>query len=357
MNSLVPMPSLAIAWLLGASGISAPEPGAASSDEPHGAAVTERPDGDAGRLQLAWDAPPDCPDAAEVRQQLERLLDGSPERDASARGQITREDDGFVLRLEVDGGAKELRAAECEPLGRAAALLLSIALSPDAGLVASPDEPDPPPSSAGVRSQPTGVHSQPATVPSQPPPPVVPSRPPPPLPSPPSSPDGLRGVVRLESSVQYGLVPTLSDAVLVLGARWPRARLEVLGRLWTPANAPLRFADERRALVTMGAVDARGCGVLRTARLEFPLCGGFGLGALRVDEITPGQRTIRHRLWVGVSASAALVWPFRRHFALWVGPEVLVAANRSAVPLNGGGAYQVGPAAIRGAVGFEVRFP
>ena len=295
-------------------------------------------------LRLEWNVPTGCPDEGSVREQLLELVGGAPTRDLDARATITTDAGLWRLDLEIDRTSKSLTAASCEELARAAAVLLSIALELEPqDDERTQEEEDSPPAPSATDSE--TRRADPVTEPIEP------------IRTPPSS-SGPRGLVRVEGAIQYGIAPSLSDAALVVGVALPRARFEIAGVFWTPADASLRFGDDRRALVTMGSVSTRGCGVLRTATLEFPLCGGLQLGTVRVDEITGGTRDVRHRFWAGVSASGALVWPFRRYLALWFGPEVIVSANRAPFELEGGTVgYQIGPAAIRGALGLEVRFP
>jgi len=296
-------------------------------------------------LDLSWDAPPSCPSEAVVREQVAELLDGPPAASVRARGTLTPSADAWVLELEIDGVTKQLRERSCDQLARAAALMLSIALYGREREAPPPDASPPP---ANPSPPPPAPTPSPPTVA-----PLPPAVPPPPIPVP-----RLRGAMRVDAAIRYGVVPTLSDATLGFGLLWPRARLEVQGSFATPADADVGLTDGSRLTVTLGAVWARGCGTLRSSRLEFPLCGAAGLGALRVAHVAAGQRTVRHALWAGVSASTAVVWPVRPRVALWAGPELIVSANRPTVGSSDALArFTPGPVAIRGALGVELRFP
>ncbi|MCH9684873.1 MAG: hypothetical protein K0V04_25785, partial [Deltaproteobacteria bacterium] len=85
---------------------------------------------------LDWQAPPECPNEAQLRQQVEALLTAAPEGDGTAHvtGIVEAHEGGYVLTLTTEfRGAREtrgLRAPVCRELGDATALLLATALEP-----------------------------------------------------------------------------------------------------------------------------------------------------------------------------------------------------------------------------------
>lgn len=112
----------------------------------------------AGRVELTWIAPPDCPARESVLSEITRVLGPSPEPrgPATARAQVTRSDQGqWHAALSVDArGAQTERAFDaesCEAIVSATALIVAVAVEgrlPQAAAAppgASPAPPTPPP--------------------------------------------------------------------------------------------------------------------------------------------------------------------------------------------------------------------
>ena len=65
----------------------------------------------------------------------------------------------------------------------------------------------------------------------------------------------------------------------VLGRRpW---RIDLYGEYWTPSSTASPGNADVGVTVQGGSAGLRGCGIPRWGRLELPLCGGLGAGALR----------------------------------------------------------------------------
>lgn len=331
----------AILWLL-VGGIASPAVEApATAEDP-----IEAP----ALLDLRWEAPEGCPDAVEVMAGLRDYLGGRSHRTAVATGRIARTTRGYELELEIDGQRKRVEAMRCDDLGRTAALVLSIALSPEA----SP-EPEPLPEPA-PEPKATAVVVAPSTLPA----PEIPARrPPPPL-------RRIRGAVRLESGLNFGILRNFSDFGLAAAVLWPRARFEIGGLFWGPYEVPRAAAGASRVRVLIGSVRATGCWTPRVAQrrrrrtvgpITFPLCGGAELGAVRFDAFS-GPNLTRHRLFVAGTITAAIAWPVHPNVALWFGPGGVFPIVRPEFIFDGGAQrYQVGPAAIRTSLGIEAHFP
>jgi RNA polymerase sigma-70 factor (ECF subfamily) len=114
--------------------------------------------GPGNTFELHWEAPPNCPTQGDVRAEVQRLL-GDVETpatgkvDAAAHVGITP--GGFELRLTLQQNhevrERTLQAPTCQELGRAAALVLALAVNPalQQEPPASPAEPPPcPPTEA-----------------------------------------------------------------------------------------------------------------------------------------------------------------------------------------------------------------
>ena len=109
-------------------------------------------------LRLTWEAPDECPPAAEVEAQFDRLL-GGPGRVPSAKrveatATVRRAAGGaWSLRLDttVDDavGHRDLEGDSCWAVANATALVLALTIDPNAAaraLPTPPPEPSPPPS-------------------------------------------------------------------------------------------------------------------------------------------------------------------------------------------------------------------
>lgn len=92
-------------------------------------------------LRLTWRAPAECPSGAEVEAQIEGLFNGRGPTSASKRldavSTIVRSArDVWIVRLETDldgvHGERSLQGETCEAVSSAAALILAMALDPEA---------------------------------------------------------------------------------------------------------------------------------------------------------------------------------------------------------------------------------
>ncbi|MBV1857582.1 MAG: hypothetical protein KUG77_04160, partial [Nannocystaceae bacterium] len=90
------------------------------------------------RISVHWDAPAGCPDAAAVTESV-RVLSGADvvegeDVDLVATGLLTLRDDGYGLSVTLASSThtqvRQLEAADCSVLARAAALMIVVALDP-----------------------------------------------------------------------------------------------------------------------------------------------------------------------------------------------------------------------------------
>jgi hypothetical protein len=108
-------------------------------------------------LDLTWQAPSECPSAERIRRELERVTRPRPGRQLTplvARAVITRSETGYHLTLETERGAAiseaQLDNPTCEPLARAATLVLALAYGD--GVDIREDEPEKPEASVSTSS-------------------------------------------------------------------------------------------------------------------------------------------------------------------------------------------------------------
>jgi hypothetical protein len=134
-------------------------------------------------VTLGWSAPDGCPSRAAVEAEIARLLVGTKAtaRPLDARATVTQREDVYRLRLEItrDGAnsAREVDGRTCLAVAHAAALMIAIAIDPEAARAAAPPatplpEPAAPPSSTPGQASQTSPPGTPA--PGAPPGPAAP---------------------------------------------------------------------------------------------------------------------------------------------------------------------------------------
>ncbi|MBX3273289.1 MAG: hypothetical protein KF729_23705, partial [Sandaracinaceae bacterium] len=90
-------------------------------------------------LSLSWSAPPGCPDRATVAAQIEELLGRALVAAPPARVEAAMARDGGRLRLDLElvrgdepASTRTLEGPTCEALAEAGALVIALAIDPDA---------------------------------------------------------------------------------------------------------------------------------------------------------------------------------------------------------------------------------
>jgi hypothetical protein len=326
-------------------------------------------------LELHWEAPPECPDRAQLLAAIDATLGEVTEGERPplrVRGLVRAEPTtGFVLRLELDdghAGTRELRGASCKELTDAAALVIAMTIDPRLletlqGPIEVPEVEPPPerspsdaaaetpsdrsPSDAAIE---TPLDRSPAdTAPAEPPARDTPRR----------SPDPLRFLGRAQAGVGGGPLPGAA-AVLGLaaglgGRGW---RAELSASYWTPrtrTSAANPAVGVRAQLWTLGV---HGCGEPRWRTLSFPLCAGILAGAVHArgeGELVP--RTIASR-WVGVALEPGIVWWARPRVGLGLRAEGHAALARPALRSEPSGTvFKSASAGVTLRAGLELRLP
>jgi hypothetical protein len=116
------------------------------------ALVFAGPAGAAPPIELRWEAPPGCPSRERVLSEVRRLVANAPDKSLRARASVTADEEGFRVRIELEGsaqGARTLRAQTCESVARATALIVALAIDPQAAAILSEQlEPQPPQNTA-----------------------------------------------------------------------------------------------------------------------------------------------------------------------------------------------------------------
>ncbi|MCB9715905.1 MAG: hypothetical protein H6712_18705 [Myxococcales bacterium] len=318
----------------------------------------------ADAVELQWDAPAECGDAAVVRRGLAGFLG---ERTAVEAGAVVRaearvehDEAGYrlLLRTETPSGVttRETTAQDCAVLVEATALIVAIAVDPSA-VVGRSERVPPPPVVAEPEPEPEpAVEPTPAPGPSLVDAPAVELTPAPE----PSAAPRLRFGMWIAGGVDVGMLPAVAGGLrlagAVLGRRW---RVELRGDYWLPRTALPQA--ELGARISLWSVGTRGCGVPGVARagLEFPLCGGIEAGAMRGDPVgdrVQGGVTGREP-WLAADLGAGLSWSPWRFLAVFVRAELVVPILRAGFRVGEVEIHRAGPVGGRGLLGLEARFP
>ncbi|HWB80965.1 MAG TPA: hypothetical protein VG755_38645 [Nannocystaceae bacterium] len=304
------------------------------------AALTAAPAAGDG-FELEWDAPPECPDASEVRRQADALTRAAgvemPSGRLHARGIIRATADGFTLDLHLEGerdeGNRRLEAKSCAELSQAAALILTLAINPDAdvdddGVPAITNAPvipevtprDPIEAPTEAPSQPAAKSSSGADDRSGAPPIAV----------------GFRAGVGIDALIWRPVGASLSLGVALIG---PRYRVEVTGRYATPSTIAAPTNGALRARAQQWSLGVSACGVpsFLAGALELPICGGIEAGAMhakgRGDGLVGRNATAP---WIAFMAGPTILWRVGRRLAVWAGVDALVLLGRPIFSTDGG---------------------
>ena len=287
---------------------------------------------------------------AAISRRLGRsLVDGEVTIDArvvaTARG-------GYTLHLRLVAGARgetrEVDDPSCAALTDVTALRVVAALESAAALVPPAPVPEPP-----------QVMPEPERIPQvqAPPTTVVTPTPPPPEPAVPKARSGPGGVLRLHGGGELGVLLGPTGALgLDLGLLWPRVRVELQGTVLTPRDVP-RASSPVRAGMYAGAVHR--CGRLGRGALEFPICLGLEIGAVRGEaRQIPGAQAAAG-LWVAAVLAPGLSWHASPRVSLWTSLQLVLAPVRPKFERGDGDPAETiftpAPASGRLLIGVELR--
>jgi hypothetical protein len=246
-------------------------------------------------VDLTWTAPPGCPDTASVLAEVERLLGASARREdrVRVRGTMVRQGPRLWLTLETttrEGDAsRTLEGGSCEALAQAGALVIAMAIDPEAvaltqaGLEAPPDDPPdtertpdeaPPPLEPDVASE-----DEPDPVPVIEPARTSDSSVSREAPSA-SAPGDVRFVLAAHALVGVGPLPSASPgASLALGVRVGPVELTASGAIFGEQGARLATAPTIGGTFGLAYARLRGCVPFFEELVSFGACLAIEGGA------------------------------------------------------------------------------
>lgn len=331
-------------------------------------------------VDLRWEGPAACPDAALAEARLRESLARS---EGEAPGPVT----AHVVVREVEGeleatlelgtawgeSRRTLRAARCEDIADAVALVVATTIDPLLGIREPHD--------AGAVVEPARARPEPEPEPELPPLPPVEAAPPSTELSPRASPatDGepatepatadrepRRAPVIVLGAVGAGVGAGLRlragavlDADLGVGWRW--LRVLAIGSYTFADSRPV--AGTASGTITMRAwsAGALGCGVPAFGRFELPVCAGIEGGTMLGTGRGLPDGASASRPWVGVALRAGLHLRLTPRVALALDvhgigvvlrPTFHVATTDGLEPV-----YTAAPVAGRAILGVQVRWP
>jgi hypothetical protein len=287
----------------------------------------------AASVRLTWHAPPACPKRTHLEQRiaqhLGRDLDQSVEKPALEISGIVsappEHADPWLLELVITRGdttgSRKLEADTCAELVDAAAFISAVAIDPT--VATSEPEPEPRPE---PKPQPEPEpQPQPKPEPTRAEQPTAPQA------------SGPRGALALSGGVGFGALPRIFPAVDLRGALLvKRARIELGLQHGFATQTPIIDDVGGRFWVLVATVG--GCFVPRVKRVEFPVCGGGRIGALRGvgigDRVSPQAQS---SVWGGADLQAGLNWVPRGFIALFVRGQLGVSPANFAFRVDGAG--------------------
>jgi len=295
------------------------------------------------RIELRWSAPPSCPDAERIHDQVARFLADGADRagmTVTIDARVRADGDRFALELSVDSSAgaidKSMTADDCQTLASAVALLVAVLLDPTAVVETVERE------------------REPAVAPTPPPA----REPPPPTAEPKRRRFEVQGLVRPFVLGSFGPLPRFGVAAGgLVGVRIGRARVEVHALYDVPQRSSADGVDAG-ARFDLWAVGPRGCFAPRWRTLEVPICGGGEVGRIRAQGYGLSVRRSPSATWAALTAGAALLWVPLRWLAVGGGADAVVALARPSFVIDDlGRIHRPRPAGVRIHAGLELRFP
>jgi hypothetical protein len=282
-------------------------------------------------IDLDWSAPAGCPQADDVRAQIDLHLAreafsdtlGAVSVEGSIEPSIESSGDGWILhvRTELPSGRvqRDVTAGDCRELGQAAGLIIAVMLDPlranerrrlDVEPAPAP-APAPVPEPAPVLGPPTPTEAS-ATDPDPPAPTMSRAR---------------RAFdLRAAGVLELGTFDTVrGGAWLGAGIVGRRFRVD-LALHWLAPRRLRPFAEAPDAGVTLqqGGATVRGCVIPTQGPLALAACLGVDAGFVRGRGIglTTAQTTAAP--WVALDLGPELQWISRRRIGVWAATDAVV---------------------------------
>jgi hypothetical protein len=331
-----------------------------------GAASESRP------VTLTWDAPAGCPTADEVLDEVDRNLvepDGAS-TPVTATVRVSADPDGvwqasLILDLRGERTERRFRAESCAAIAAATAIIIAIAVQEASVADASAAD-------ASVADAPVAD----ASVASPNPAPQLPGHDggtPRPTTAPPAPrEEAAQPFLMANGLVDWDTMPSspAPGLEIAVGQGWSgdRWRLRwVAGADLFPSHPPpndVQYLGAVNGAFWLLGVSARGCLGVAMSRLELGPCLGAELAAMHTSaggNVNPTLASLSNQTlyWLSLLGSVAASWNISGPMDVVLRADLVVPTEHKIFGLEGNvlNAYQVPNVAVRGALGFEVRFP
>jgi hypothetical protein len=302
-------------------------------------------------VELAWQAPPECPTADDVLAVVTKLVEAPLGQDPSRRlhveGVVTHDDDGYAIALSLasgtDSSQRTFQTASCDELLEPVGVVVALAVDPHIDAMPLHDEPPPP---------------EPTTIPAPiPPEPIDPS---PVRAVAPAAKrrDPIRAVLGVRGGIDGGQLPGVGGVLVgSLGVSRRRARAELGAlQLFERGRARERASGIGGAF-RVTAATIRGCAELGPVRVRVPVCGGAEVGAIRGRGFGPIRHDTVHKLWLALVAGAGVVWLPVPRVGIGLHAELVIAPFRREFLLDGTRLFVTRVAGGRALLTLETRLP
>jgi hypothetical protein len=257
----------------------------------------------AGPVALEWvapDASDECPDAAHIEREVERLLGAVRTGDGPylrARAEVRQEESRlWHVELRTTGpqgaGLRMVTAESCRALADATALILALAVEPERAGAGSSAK-----SSAAQAPAPTSTPNAAASPKTEPSPPST-------------SPRALRFAADASAILDIGTLPRaapgMAARLAVIPGRLPSLRLEIGAGLFLD-QAATRPAT-RSGTFSLRIFDAGGCMVTSAARLEIGACASVEVAWLSASGLYETVTSRGEAEWGVLRARATIAY-------------------------------------------------
>ena len=335
---------------------------------------------------VSWEAPDECPTATEVTRRVEQLL-GSPEALAGSpvrmRAAVTSSGDGtFVLSLRGERGARELRGESCEVVADAAALIVAMAVDPDAVAETQLDGESAPavpvertdaptPIAASLAAPSPNLLSVSVAAPATAPAAMRAGN----VASARTASDVARAAVveagddgaseplvfgiALGATGDLGALPGASLGPALAGSVETGAlRVELRAAILPSREARAGNHATARGDLSLVAAGARACAVALRGGVELGPCAGIEAGAMHATGRGVSAPSSATALWAAADAGGFVAVPLAGPFLLRADVAAVVAVNRPAFVIDGVPGVVHRPSAVGGRLGLsaEARF-
>jgi hypothetical protein len=303
-------------------------------------------------VELAWEAPPGCPDAKRILGEIARLLastePGPHRKRVRASAQPRRTIEGsWRLQLVVgddrgETARRTLASRSCMVIADATALIVAIAIDPTIPVTAAPADAAPEPAPPVPASQPTPPIATELSLER-------------PAPTPASRARFAAGVFGMgRQGVLPGVAGGAGVALAALVGRW---RLDLSAGYVLPKDVYLASVPAAGARLSQLWLALAPCLVLKRRSLEFPLCAGLEGGALAGRGIGGAVApTDGRQPWLALTSGAGTVWMVGEDVGIFVSAAAVLAVLRPAFDLGSEPVHRTPVLSGRLTLGAEWRF-